>query len=575
MSLTGILNIASAGISNSDYQIALANANIANASDTSYSRKTASFTSITETRALSDATVTRVADAYLTKAAATANAASSHDAAISDALQSYDAALGTVGGSNDVSSLLTSLETSITSLKSAGATAAAKADVVSHASSLATAIRSLSGTIQGLRNQANSDIATTVSSINTSLDKVSSLNDQIASTTAAGGDTATLEDQRDAALQSLSAALGVSYFTTPDNKVQVYAPGGQLLVGASANHLSYSASTAIGPGATYPGGIAGITLGGTDITTSLTGGKIGGLIDLRDNTLVGEQAKLDQLASTLISTANTATNSGTAYPPPTSLTSAGTVSASDAFSATGTLRVAVVGSDGTVTASQDIDLSTMTSVSDLVGALNGVPGLSASISASGNLVVSATAAGTGVALADVGAQVSPSGQGVSAYFGFNDLFSGTDATNVAVNSRLQADASGLPTSALPTTGTLTAGAVALASGDSAVADRLSTAFSTPTAFAAAGNFGAQSVSLDTYASTYVAGASTLVSNASDTADASKATYTAATTRLQNLTSVNTDEELASLTTYQQQYQANAQMISVVRNLFDALIQMMN
>ena len=95
MSLTGILNIASAGISNSDYQIALANANIANASDTSYSRKTASFTSITETRALSDATVTRVADAYLTKAAATANAASSHDAAISDALQSYDAALGT------------------------------------------------------------------------------------------------------------------------------------------------------------------------------------------------------------------------------------------------------------------------------------------------------------------------------------------------------------------------------------------------------------------------------------------------------------------------------------------------
>ncbi len=575
MSLTGILNIASAGISNSDYQIALANANIANASDTSYSRKTASFTSITETRALSDATVTRVADAYLTKAAASANAASSHDAAISDALQSYDAALGTVGGSNDVSSLLTSLETSITSLKSAGATAAAKADVVSHASSLATSIRSLSSTIQGLRNQANSDIATTVSDINTTLDKVASLNDQIASTTAAGGDATTLQDQRDAALQSLAGAMNVSYFTTPDNRVQVYAPGGQLLVGAGANHLAYSASTALGPDTTYPGGIAGVTLGGKDITTSLTGGKIGGLIEIRDKTLVGEQAKLDQLASTLISTANAATNSGTAYPPPSSLTSAGTVSASDAFSAAGTLRVAVASSDGKVTATQDIDLSTMTSVSDLVTALNGVAGLSASISSAGKLVVSATASGTGVALADIGAQVSPSGQGVSAYFGFNDLFSGSNATDVAVSSRLQADASGLPTSALPTTGSLAVGAVALASGDSAVADRLATAFSTPTAFAAAGDFGAQSVSLETYASTFVAGASSLVSNASDKADASQAAHTAATTRLQNLTSVNTDEELASLTTYQQQYQANAQMISIVRTLFDTLIQMMN
>lgn len=574
MSLSGILNIAAAGISNSDYQIALANANIANASDTSYARKTASFTTVTETRALSDATVTRVADAYLTKAAAQAGAASGHDAAVSDALQSYDAALGTVGGDNDVSSLLTSLETSITSLKAAGATAAAKADVVSHASSLATTIRDLSSTIQGLRNQANSDIATTVGDINTTLDKVASLNDQIASTAAAGGDATTLEDQRDAALQRLSAAMDVSYFTTPDNRVQVYAPGGDLLVGAGANHLSYAASTALGPNTTYPGGISGIMLGGKDVTTSLTGGKIGGLIEVRDQTLTGEQAKLDELASVLISTANAATNAGTAYPPPSSLISAGTVSASDAFSATGTLRVAVAASDGAVTATQDIDLSILTSVSDLMSALNGVSGLSASISASGKLVVSTTASGTGVALADIGVQVSPAGQGVSDYFGFNDLFSGSDATDIAVTAHLQADASGLPTSALPTTGSPAVGAVALASGDSAVADRLSSAFSTPTAFAGAGDFGAQSVSLETYASSFVAGASSLVSNASDKADASQAAFTAATTRLQNLTSVNTDEELASLTTYQQQYQANAQMISIVRSLFDTLIQMM-
>ena len=53
------------------------------------------------------------------------------------------------------------------------------------------------------------------------------------------------------------------------------------------------------------------------------------------------------------------------------------------------------------------------------------------------------------------------------------------------------------------------------------------------------------------------------------------TYEAATTRLQNTTAVNVDEELALLTTYQSQYEANAQLVSMVQELFDTLIQMVN
>jgi flagellar hook-associated protein 1 FlgK len=574
MSLSSILTIASAGISNADYQIALANGNIANASDTSYSRKTASFSTVTETLALSTATTTRVADAYLTRATAQGAATSAQDAAVSASLQSYDAALGTVAGGDDVSSLITALQTSLTSLTSTGATAASKSAVVSSASNLASTIQGLSSTIQTLRTQANSDIATTVGTINTAADSIADLNNQISSTAATGGDTTSLEDQRAAAVQTLAGAMGVSYFTTPDNRVQVFTPSGDLLVGATANHLAYTTSSALSATTTYPGQVSGILLNGKDVTASLTGGKLGGLIQVRDTSLVGEQAKLDQLAGTLITAANAAANSGSAYPAPSVLTGSTTVAASDAFTGTGTLRVALTSSTGAVVASQDIDLSAMATVSDLVTALNGVPGLSASVSSAGKLVVAATATGQGVAFADLGASVDPAGSGVADHFGFNDLFSGAGAADIAVSTALQTNPAGLPTAALNGTSSLAVGAIGLASADSAVAGKLLAALSDPVTMPAAGDFATQSINLQTYATNFVSGAATLAANASAKADASTSAYTAAKTRLENLTTVNTDQELALLTTYQQQYQANAQMVAVVRTLFNSLITMM-
>ncbi|RAK59598.1 flagellar hook-associated protein FlgK [Phenylobacterium hankyongense] len=574
MSLSSILTTTAAGLANTDYQIALANANVANASDTSYSRKTADFGAITSTVSLSTAATTRVADDYLTLATATAASSAGRDAAISSALQSYDAQLGTVATGDDVSSLLTAFQTAVTGLASTGATSAAQAGVVSAAGQLATAIRGLSGTIQTLRGQASTDIASTVATVNTAADTIASLNDQIVSTGASGGDVTNLEDQRDAALQTLSGALGISYYTTPDNRVQVYTAGGAALVGDQANHLSYTASSTLSAGVTYPGQISGIMLGGQDITSSITTGTIGGLITLRDTTLVGEQAKLDQLATTLIATTNAVSNAGSAYPAPATLTGSVTVTAADSLGASGTLRVAVTTASGTVAATQDFNRAAYPTVGSLVTALNGLGGVSASISPSGKLVLAATDPTQGVALADIGASVGPAGVGVSAYFGLNDVFSGQNATDIAVSAGLQANPASLPTAALPSTATLSVGAVALTSGDSAVADRLNAAISAATTFPTAGGFPAQSTSLQSYASSFVSSAAGLVSGASAAADQSQATFTAAQSRLDNLTNVNTDEELALLTTYEQQYQANAQMVSMVRTMFTALMTMM-
>ena len=571
MSLTSILSSAGAALTTAQYQIAVSQTNVANADNASYSRKTVTTTATTQTLAVSSATLTRAADAYLSKAVDKTAAADGRDAVIDTYLQSYDTSLGTVDGGDDVSSLLTAFQTALTGLASSS-TAATKASAVSAATSLASSIHSLSSEIQALRSQANLQIAETVDTINGALDTIKALNDQIVSTTASGGDVSDLEDRRAAAVTTLSSLMGVSTYTTSDNRVMVYAAGGEQLLGASVSRLSYSASSSLSADTVYPGAIAGVTVNGKDITTSLSAGTLGGLVALRDDILVGEQDALDQLASTLIAQVNAAANTGSASPSPNSLTSAVAVSGADAFSATGSVRVAVTSSSGAVVSTQDIDLSAFATVDDLIAGLNAISGLSASIS-NGKLTIAATPASNGVALADIDASVG--GEGFSASFGFNDVFSGETAADIAVSAALASDASRFPTATMDGASVLAVGQIAVASGGTGAASAIASSLSASTSFAAAGNLTAGQSSLLTYAAGFVSTAATTISDAASQAQTSGDAYDAAVDRLANLTAVNLDEELAKLETYQQLYQANAQLTSMVQDLFDVLMNMVN
>lgn len=578
MSLSSILNAASAGIANTEYKINVTNNNIANADDPNYTVKRATSAPLTALMALSSAAVTRAADDYLTKAVVTSSSDSARDQAISTSLQNYDAALGSVSSGNDLASRLTALQTALTNLSSNGGTVSDKASVAAVAQRLADSIRGLSNQVQNLRSSANVDIGNTVTEINGAASQIVSLNHQIMIAQSRGDDVTNLEDQRDAALKTLSQDIGVTFYTTPTNQIQVFTTGGVELVGQNAKTLSYTAASSLSATTTYsptpPSQISGIMVDGQDITTSISTGKLAGLITLRDQTYQQEQAKLDTFAQTLMSQVNTASNAGTAYPPPSTLTSTGTFAVTDPVSAMGTLRVAVTDKSGVVQSTLDIDMTTVTTVGDVIAQLNTVPGLTASINAQGKLTLS-TAANQGVALADIGAMVAPNGAGVSAYFGLNDLFTGTGASDIALNASIASTPSNLPSGSLSKAALLPLQQVGIGSADTTATDAINAALSTATSIPAAGNFPAQTSSLQSYVSSLVANAATLIANAASQASTTKATYNAANTQLQNLTSVNTDEEMAHLTAFQQQYQANAQLISTVRTLFNTLMQMMN
>lgn len=561
MSLSGALANASASLTTAQYQVALGTTNVANASTAGYTSKTYAATAQTTTLALTTGELSRITDTYLQKSLITSSAAAGYAETIDSYMSRYDTLLGDTSSAGDISSLTSALATELTSLASGTGDTDAAA-VVAAASELADGLRTLSAGIQDLRADADTAIGTTVDQINALLLEIDSLNDQIV---AGQGDATTLADARDTALQTLSGLVGVSSYTDSSGRLNIYA-GGQMLVGATVSTLSFTASGDVSSDSTYPASLSGVSVNGRDVTSSLTGGELGALIALRDVALPAEQAGLDALASTLISAVNTAASTGAASPPG-SLTSTTSVTADTPLSLTGSLTLVQSTTAGAATAIDQIDLSSVTTVGELVDALNGVSGVTAAI-VDGKLTISSTSGGVTL---DSSAALTGDGATLSDWMGFNALFSGDDASTIRVSSALTRDASRLAVSSLDTSATV--GQTAVASGGTGGASAVVSALTSDQAFAQSGNLSARNRSLVNYAADVLSGAATTIATAATTASSATALRDGYANSLSNATGVNLDEQTALVSLYQQQYEISAQLMSAIQAMFDALISM--
>jgi flagellar hook-associated protein 1 FlgK len=561
MSLGGVLANAAAALSTAQYQVALGTTNVANASNEGYTSKTWAATSQTATLALNTGTVSRATSTYLLKSVITSAAQAGYDATVDESLSRYDTLLGGTDDGSDIGSLTSGLATALTSLASGSGTTSA-ADVVSAASDLADGLRTLSSGIQSLRSDADSAIATTVTQINGLLTTISGLNDQIVG---GQGDAASLADARDTAMTALAGLTGVTSYEDASGRLKVYTTSGQQLVGDSASVLGFTTSS-VSASATYPASLSGVTVNGKDVTAALTTGELGGLLALRDVILPAEQAALDTLAAGVIEAVNTAAAASASYPP-SSLTSSLSVSAGDALSLSGSLTIVQMTTSGVSTGSTTLDLSGVTSVADLMTALNGVSGVTASLS-NGRLTI-ASASG-GIAL-DSSAALTGTGETLNASLGFNAVFTGTDASTIRVSASLLSDASTLATSTLNPSAAVNASAVA--SGGTGGVQAMLTALGADRALPASGKLSAATTSLLSYASTVLASAASTVSSASDAASLSSALADGYKNSLSNTTGVNLDEQTALVSLYQQQYEISAQLMSAIKDMFDTLISM--
>lgn len=578
MALTSALNMTLSGMMTTELKTNLSSQNITNADKEGYTRKSLDTRYIT-TNAGSvpiSGLVVGSGNAFLTKALSDDTSVYSKASTVSQSLDYYNTQLGSTDGNNSLSTYIDHMYSSLKALATTPEISSNKADAVSTANYLAGSLRGMSATVQTQRGEAEKKIATSIDNVNAILDRIDYLNDKIASTHAQDASMAEYEDQRNNEIQKLSAEMNIQYFYNSENLMQIYTSSGQALLLSDAHHLSYNVTNIVNGSVTYPTGFSAINLDGVDITNSIVDGNIGANIQLRDRTYVDEQDKLNELASVLQTQVNTLLNTGASNPPRNVMTgSLSGLTGPTGFSATGSIRVAITDGNGTIQNYSDINLAAMTSVSDVLTALNAVPGLTATLNSSGQLNLAVASASNGVVINPLNSQVTSStNESFAQYFGLNDMFVGTSAEDIQVSSYLLSNPDYLSTSVLSPSATLAVGDRGVAKGDGSVADALANMLVTGNNFAAAGNFSAQSNTLLGYAQAYIANAANQSRIAQNESDTAQTVYKASSDMLTSVSGVNIDEETAKMLVYQNQYAASAQVVSTIQKMLDDLINAM-
>ena len=576
MALTAGLNMAIRGMMTTAVKTTLSSQNITNADKTGYSRKELQVNYLTTNTGSTPVAgiVVGTTDKFMVKALVGDISTYSAKNVVSSSLDYYVTQVGNTDGTNSLSNYLDSMYSTLQYLATNPETNANKSEVVQTADGLASSLRDLTNDIQKLRLQNEQKIADSVNNINAIIDRINTLNEKITGGVSGDSSTAEYEDQRNLELQNLAGEMDIQYFYTANNRLQIYTGDGQALLLSQPQKLTYAVTNQVNSTTLYPADFSPISLNGADITNSLRSGKLAGYIDLRDDIYPKEQAKLDEFANVLKNQINTLLNTGASVPSRNIVEgSLKNLTAGTTFSATGTVRVAVTDRTGTIVNYSDINLSSMTNINDVMTALNGIPGVTASLNTDGQLKITATPSTNGISINPMTSSVTSStGESFSSYFGLNDLFTGTaGASDIKVSNYLLNAPEYLAIGVLSSSATLAVGDRGVNRGDGSIAQSLSDMLNSNVPFNAAGDFAAQNNTLQRYAQAFMSSAASKADLAQKDSDTSLQVYKTSSDLLTSHNGVNVDEETAKLLVYQNQYQAGAQVVKTIQEMLDALI----
>jgi flagellar hook-associated protein 1 len=165
---------------------------------------------------------------------------------------------------------------------------------------LAADFRSVGSQIQTSLGSIDSQTTAAVQQINTLSQQIAQLNQAISTAaTAVSGAPNSLLDQRDQLVQQLAQQIGITSVSGADGVVNVYTTGGAVLVDGAA---SYQLATGADQ---YSDGAVAVTYAptGQDLTQSLIGGQLGGLLAARTQ-LADTQDSVGALAAGLAAAVN-------------------------------------------------------------------------------------------------------------------------------------------------------------------------------------------------------------------------------------------------------------------------------
>jgi flagellar hook-associated protein 1 FlgK len=465
VSLEGILSSGLSALLTNTAALRVTSNNIANANNPNYVRRVVQQGPLIAGGVLGGVKVEgiqRIADAFLDQEVIKSNSTSARYDVQADIMKQLNTALGQPGDGQSIGSQLSAVYAALGQASLDPTALASRLGTAGQFQSLASSISDLSGAVADLRASTNQQINGAVSEANTLIKKIFDLNPAIHQALLSGDTASPLLDERDALVKQLSQIVDVRTAQQTDGRLWVSTTDGVQLVGDAYAQLSFTP----GVGPAFPPitvqTISGQTGQPIDSPRTFdphaTQGKIAGLLELRDGTLVSLGEELGALAQSVSLAFNATHNASTAVPPPQSMTGRQTgLLSTDALNFTGATTIGLVDpNSGALQHKIAIDFGAGTlsvdgggasaiggTVGSFVAALNTALGGNGSASfTNGVLTVSATG-GNGVVIGDEpGNATSRGGVAFSHFFGLNDLFQASG--NAIVTTGLTAaDTAGL------------------------------------------------------------------------------------------------------------------------------------
>jgi flagellar hook-associated protein 1 len=183
-----------------------------------------------------------------------------------------------------------------------------RSNVATAGVNLSTGIRNIYGELRDLQIETDNNVSKEVVNINSMLHAIAALNNQIYAAGAGGGENSSLVNQRAQLLQELSGKIDIQYFADRDGGMSVMTSGGKPLVD---RETVYELSAEKSPVTNF----YSITWQGNsqvsvDITNSIQGGALRGLINLRDDQIAGFMGSIDDLAQSIMTEVNSVHSTG-------------------------------------------------------------------------------------------------------------------------------------------------------------------------------------------------------------------------------------------------------------------------
>lgn len=309
-SLSGSLSIALGALNADQGAVEITSNNIANVNTPGYSREQVAFNETTPVQVgnllfgtgVTLGQTTSVRDNLLNRRLDQENQSASQLGAFLGPLNQAQALFNETSGTG-LQTPLTAFFNSFTQLSDNPGDTSLRQGVITAGQNLASAFNQDTTQLQALQNSADLSVQQSVTQINQLTQQIAGLNTQISGQTGVGQIPNALLDQRTQLLQRLSGLIDVSEIDAGNNSVTLTTTSGASLVDGGQ---SFALSTQINSATTFHD----VYSNGADITSSITGGSLGGEIQVRDQEIPSIQNGLDTLASGIATAVNSQQQAG-------------------------------------------------------------------------------------------------------------------------------------------------------------------------------------------------------------------------------------------------------------------------